>query len=289
MSDNKANINWFPGHMTKAVREMEQNIKLIDIVIEILDARIPFSSRNPIIDKLAKDKYRLLVFNKTDLADPALTKKWEEYYKEKGWVSVSMDSRKTKDARNITPIVMEICKEKLERDRRKGLLKRPIKSMIVGIPNVGKSTFINSYAGRASAKTGNKPGVTKGVQWIRLGNNLDLLDTPGVLWPKFDDKITGINLALIGSINDNILSKYDLALHLIDFLENNYCGIISKRYNIEEVKEGHEVLSSIADTRKCILKGGEPDIEKAATILIDDLRNGSLGKISLEEPSADKE
>ncbi|WP_173471785.1 ribosome biogenesis GTPase YlqF [Eubacterium ruminantium] len=289
MSDNKANINWFPGHMTKAVREMEQNIKLIDIVIEILDARIPFSSRNPIIDKLAKDKYRLLVFNKTDLADPALTKKWEEYYKEKGWVSVSMDSRKTKDARNITPIVMEICKEKLERDRRKGLLKRPIKSMIVGIPNVGKSTFINSYAGRASAKTGNKPGVTKGVQWIRLGNNLDLLDTPGVLWPKFDDKITGINLALIGSINDNILSKYDLALHLIDFLENNYCGIISKRYNIEEVKEGHEVLSSIADTRKCILKGGEPDVEKAATILIDDLRNGSLGKISLEEPSADKE
>ncbi|MCR5367427.1 ribosome biogenesis GTPase A [Eubacterium ruminantium] len=289
MSDNKANINWFPGHMTKAVREMEQNIKLIDIVIEILDARIPFSSRNPIIDKLAKDKYRLLVFNKTDLADPALTKKWEEYYKEKGWVSVSMDSRKTKDARNITPIVMEICKEKLERDRRKGLLKRPIKSMIVGIPNVGKSTFINSYAGRASAKTGNKPGVTKGVQWIRLGNNLDLLDTPGVLWPKFDDKITGINLALIGSINDNILSKYDLALHLIDFLENNYCGIISKRYNIEEVKEGHEVLSSIADTRRCILKGGEPDIEKAATILIDDLRNGSLGKISLEEPSADKE
>ena len=289
MSDNKANINWFPGHMTKAVREMEQNIKLIDIVIEILDARIPFSSRNPIIDKLAKDKYRLLVFNKTDLADPALTKKWEAYYKEKGWVSVSMDSRKTKDARNITPIVMEICKEKLERDRRKGLLKRPIKSMIVGIPNVGKSTFINSYAGRASAKTGNKPGVTKGVQWIRLGNNLDLLDTPGVLWPKFDDKITGINLALIGSINDNILSKYDLALHLIDFLENNYCGIISKRYNIEEVKEGHEVLSSIADTRKCILKGGEPDIEKAATILIDDLRNGSLGKISLEEPSADKE
>lgn len=289
MSDNKANINWFPGHMTKAVREMEQNIKLIDIVIEILDARIPFSSRNPIIDKLAKDKYRLLVFNKTDLADPALTKKWEEYYKEKGWVSVSMDSRKTKDARNITPIVMEICKEKLERDRRKGLLKRPIKSMIVGIPNVGKSTFINSYAGRASAKTGNKPGVTKGVQWIRLGNNLDLLDTPGVLWPKFDEKITGINLALIGSINDNILSKYDLALHLIDFLENNYCGIISKRYNIEEVKEGHEVLSSIADTRKCILKGGEPDIEKAATILIDDLRNGSLGKISLEEPSADKE
>ena len=283
MSDNKANINWFPGHMTKAVREMEQNIKLIDIVIEILDARIPFSSRNPIIDKLAKDKYRLLVFNKTDLADPALTKKWEEYYKEKGWVSVSMDSRKTKDARNITPIVMEICKEKLERDRRKGLLKRPIKSMIVGIPNVGKSTFINSYAGRASAKTGNKPGVTKGVQWIRLGNNLDLLDTPGVLWPKFDDKITGINLALIGSINDNILSKYDLALHLIDFLENNYCGIISKRYNIEET-EKDEILKAIADSRKCLLKGGEPDIEKAAAILIDDLRSGNLGRVTLEIP-----
>ncbi|SEF41928.1 ribosome biogenesis GTPase A [Eubacterium ruminantium] len=282
--DDKININWYPGHMTKAVREMEQNIKLIDIVIEILDARIPFSSRNPIMDKLAMGKYRLMIMNKSDLADPSILKKWEKYYEEMGIKTISIDSRVTKNARNITPVVMDICKEKLERDKRRGLLKRPVKAMIVGIPNVGKSTFINSYAGRASAKTGNKPGVTKGVQWIRLGNDIDLLDTPGVLWPKFEDKQIGINLALIGSVNDNIISKYDLSILLIDYLENNYCGILSKRYNIEEVKDANEVLLEIADVRKCVLKGGEPDIEKAASILIDDLRNGSLGRISLETP-----
>ena len=279
-----AAINWYPGHMTKAVREMEQNIKLIDIVIELLDARVPFSSRNPVIDKLAANKYRLMLHNKSDLADATVTKKWEEYYKEKGIRVIALDSRVSKNARGITPVVTEICKEKIERDRRKGLLKRPVKAMIVGIPNAGKSTFINSYAGKASAKTGNKPGVTKGVQWIRFGNDIDLLDTPGVLWPKFEDKRTGINLALIGSINDNIIEKHELSLYFIDYLKNNYCGIISKRYNIEEVMDAEDILHGIADVRKCVLKGGEPDLEKAAQLLIDDLRSGSLGRISLETP-----
>lgn len=279
-----AAINWYPGHMTKAVREMEQNIKLIDIVIELLDARVPFSSRNPVIDKLAANKYRLMLLNKSDLADATVTKKWEEYYKEKGIRVIALDSRVSKNARGITPVVTEICKEKIERDRRKGLLKRPVKAMIVGIPNAGKSTFINSYAGKASAKTGNKPGVTKGVQWIRFGNDIDLLDTPGVLWPKFEDKRTGINLALIGSINDNIIEKHELSLYFIDYLKNNYCGIISKRYNIEEVMDAEDILHGIADVRKCVLKGGEPDLEKAAQLLIDDLRSGSLGRISLETP-----
>ena len=275
------NINWYPGHMTKAMREMEKSIKLVDLVIELLDARVPLASRNPDIDKLANGKYRMIILNKVDLADPAVTSKWVEYFEGLGIKAVTLDSRKSGEAKKITNIVNEICKEKFERDKRKGLLQRPVKAMVAGIPNVGKSTFINSYAGKASAKTGNKPGVTKGLQWINLGKNINLIDTPGVLWPKFESHDTGMRLAIIGSINDNILSKYDLAEYLIYYLINNYCGIISKRYNIEET-DVSKVLLGIADSRKCLMKGGEPDTEKAAAILIDDMRSGSLGRISLE-------
>ncbi|MCR4608304.1 MAG: ribosome biogenesis GTPase YlqF [Eubacterium sp.] len=275
------NINWYPGHMTKAMREMEKSIKLVDLVIELLDARVPLASRNPDIDKLANGKYRMIILNKVDLADPAATSKWVEYFEGLGIKAVTLDSRKSGEAKKITNIVNEICKEKFERDKRKGLLQRPVKAMVAGIPNVGKSTFINSYAGKASAKTGNKPGVTKGLQWINLGKNINLIDTPGVLWPKFESHDTGMRLAIIGSINDNILSKYDLAEYLIYYLINNYCGIISKRYNIEET-DVSKVLLGIADSRKCLMKGGEPDTEKAAAILIDDMRSGSLGRISLE-------
>ena len=275
------NINWYPGHMTKAMREMEKSIKLVDLVIELLDARVPLASRNPDIDKLANGKYRMIILNKVDLADPAATSKWVEYFEGLGIKAVTLDSRKSGEAKKITNIVNEICKEKFERDKRKGLLQRPVKAMVAGIPNVGKSTFINSYAGKASAKTGNKPGVTKGLQWINLGKNINLIDTPGVLWPKFESHDTGMRLAIIGSINDNILSKYDLAEYLINYLINNYCGIISKRYNIEEM-DVSKVLLGIADSRKCLMKGGEPDTEKAAAILIDDMRSGSLGRISLE-------
>ena len=275
------NINWYPGHMTKAMREMEKSIKLVDLVIELLDARVPLASRNPDIDKLANGKYRMIILNKVDLADPAVTSKWVEYFEGLGIKAVTLDSRKSGEAKKITNIVNEICKEKFERDKRKGLLQRPVKAMVAGIPNVGKSTFINSYAGKASAKTGNKPGVTKGLQWINIGKNINLIDTPGVLWPKFESHDTGMRLAIIGSINDNILSKYDLAEYLINYLINNYCGIISKRYNIEET-DVSKVLLGIADSRKCLMKGGEPDTEKAAAILIDDMRSGSLGRISLE-------
>ena len=275
------NINWYPGHMTKAMREMEKSIKLVDLVIELLDARVPLASRNPDIDKLANGKYRMIILNKVDLADPAATSKWVEYFEGLGIKAVTLDSRKSGEAKKITNIVNEICKEKFERDKRKGLLQRPVKAMVAGIPNVGKSTFINSYAGKASAKTGNKPGVTKGLQWINLGKNINLIDTPGVLWPKFESHDTGMRLAIIGSINDSILSKYDLAEYLINYLINNYCGIISKRYNIEET-DVSKVLLGIADSRKCLMKGGEPDTEKAAAILIDDMRSGSLGRISLE-------
>jgi ribosome biogenesis GTPase A len=216
------NINWYPGHMTKAMREMEKSIKLVDLVIELLDARVPLASRNPDIDKLANGKYRMIILNKVDLADPADTSKWVEYFEGLGIKAVTLDSRKSGEAKKITNIVNEICKEKFERDKRKGLLQRPVKAMVAGIPNVGKSTFINSYAGKASAKTGDKPGVTKGLQWINLGNNINLIDTPGVLWPKCESHDTGMRLAIIGSINDNILSKYDLAEYLINYLINNY-------------------------------------------------------------------
>lgn len=274
-------INWYPGHMTRAMREMEKSIKLVDLVIELLDARVPLASRNPDIDRLANGKFRMIILNKADLADPSATSEWAEYFRSRGIKTVTLDSRKNGETKKINGLITEVCREKFERDRKKGLLQRPVKAMIAGIPNVGKSTFINSYAGKASAKTGNKPGVTKGLQWINSGKDVNLIDTPGVLWPKFDNPDTGMRLALIGSINDNILSKYDLAMYLIDYLKNNYCGTLTKRYNIEET-ENDLILRSIADSRKCLLKGGEPDITKAASILIDDLRSGSLGRISLE-------
>ncbi|MBQ8924240.1 MAG: ribosome biogenesis GTPase YlqF [Lachnospiraceae bacterium] len=277
-------IQWYPGHMTKAKRMMQENIKLIDIVIELLDARTPLSSKNPDIDELAKNKYRLVLLNKADIADPVRTSAWEKYFKDKGFFVVCLDSRKNSGMKVITDTVKEACKEKLERDRKRGIIGRPIRAMVVGIPNVGKSTFINSYAKKAVTKVGNKPGVTKGKQWIRIDKNIELLDTPGILWPKIDDENTGSNLAFIGSINDDILNKSELAIKFIDFLKNNYCNNLIERYNINVDDESHKILSDIAIIRKCLKKGEEPDIDKAANILFEDFRSGKLGRISLETP-----
>lgn len=277
-------IQWYPGHMTGALRMMKENIKLIDIVIELLDARVPGASRNPDIDTLANGKYRLLIMNKVDLADPELTRRWKAYYEEKGLQVVLMDSRNRKEASAVSRVVQEICREKIERDRRKGIVGRPIKAMIVGIPNVGKSTFINSFAGKASAKTGNKPGVTRGKQWIRISRDMDLLDTPGILWPKFQDQMVGKRLAWIGSINDDILEKTGLAADLITFLQKNSCNLLQDRYTITEGMSAVEALMQIAEVRKCIKKGNEPDIDKAAICLLDDLRSGRLGRVTLEYP-----
>lgn len=284
MNDNKMNIQWYPGHMTKAKRMMQEDIKLIDIVIELLDARIPLSSKNPDIDELAKNKFRLILLNKADLADASVTTKWEEYFKEKGYFVLCLDSRKNTGMKSITDKVKEACKEKLERDRKRGIIGRPIRAMVVGIPNVGKSTFINSYSKKAVAKVGNKPGVTKGKQWIRIDKNVELLDTPGILWPKFEDEAIGLRLSYIGSINDDILTKSEIALSLIDFLKNNYCNTLMDRYNIDIEKNSHEILSDIAIIRKCLKKGSEPDYDKAANILFEDFRSGKLGRISLESP-----
>jgi len=284
------NFQWYPGHMTKAKRMMQENIKLIDLVIELVDARAPMSSRNPDIDELGKNKARLILLNKADLADDRATTAWYDYFKEKGFFVVKLDSRTKSGMKAITPIVNEACKEKIERDRRRGIINRPVRAMVVGIPNVGKSTFINSFAGKACAKTGNKPGVTKGKQWIRLSKTLELLDTPGILWPKFEDQEVGKKLAFIGSMNDEILNIDELAYELVRFLSARYPDVLSKRYEAFET-EPVSLMQEIATNRKCFTKGEELDMHKTGKMIIDDFRSGRLGKITLEFPEdeTDKE
>lgn len=278
------NIQWYPGHMTKAVRMMQEDIKLIDIVLELVDARVPYSSKNPDIDELAKNKFRLILLNKVDLADDRITEEWEAYYKEKGFSVVKVNARSGAGMKSITGVIQETCKEKLERDRKRGILNRPLRAMIVGIPNVGKSTFINSYAGKACTKTGNKPGVTKGKQWIRLNKQVELLDTPGILWPKFDDQSVGVRLAMIGSIRDEILDTRELSMEFIAYLKAEYPGVLQKEYDADESKMVYDILSQIAVSRGCKLKGEQLDYDKAAAILLENYRNGKLGGISLETP-----
>lgn len=278
------NFQWYPGHMTKAKRQMQEDIKLIDIVVELVDARIPLSSRNPDIDELGKNKFRLVILNKADLADPARTELWKEFFKAKGCFVVTMDARKRQNMKLVTDAIMDACKEKIERDRKRGIKNRPIRAMIVGIPNVGKSTFINSYAGKAVTKTGNKPGVTKGKQWIRPDKMVELLDTPGILWPKFEDQLVGLRLAWIGSIKDEILNTDELAIEMIRFLVKEYPGILHERYKVDETCDSTDILMQIAKERNCLLKGSELDYSKAAVLLIDEFRAGILGRITLEMP-----
>ena len=280
-------INWYPGHMTGARRKMQEDIKLCDVVIELLDARIPGSSKNPDLDDLIGNKKRLIILNKADMADSVVTEKWVNYYESKGIKVLTMDSRVRKQTLKVTAAVKEVCKEKIERDRRRGIAARPIKAMVAGIPNVGKSTFINSFVGKTSAKTGNKPGVTRGNQWIRISKDINLLDTPGILWPKFDNQQIGLNLSFIGSINDNILEMTEVAGEFISFLKDNYCNILAERYMIKDVDDVFQIMEEIAIAKKCVKKGGEPDIEKACILLLDDFRSGKLGRISLETPQED--
>ena len=278
------NVQWYPGHMTKAKRMMQEDIKLIDLIIELVDARVPLSSRNPDIDELGKNKARLILLNKSDLADERQNAAWETYFLEKGFFVVKVNSKSGVGVKAVHGAIQEACKEKIERDRRRGIKNRPVRCMVVGIPNVGKSTFINTFAGKACAKTGNKPGVTKGKQWIRLKKGVELLDTPGILWPKFEDQNVGIRLALIGSIKDEILNIDELSLVLIEYLVNHYAGILTQRYEIVEEGKPVEMLEAIAKNRNCLLKGGELDYSKAAALLIEDFRSGKLGKITLEIP-----
>lgn len=278
------NYQWYPGHMTKARRMMQENIKLIDLVIEVVDARAPLSSRNPDIDELGKNKFRIILLNKADLADPRYNTLWMEYFKSKGFFVQEMNSKTGAGIKNIQALVDEACKEKTERDKKRGILNRPVRAMVVGIPNVGKSTFINALAGKACTKTGNKPGVTKGKQWIRLNKGLELLDTPGILWPKFEDQAVGERLAVIGSMNDEILHMDELAVRLLTYLQKEYPEILKERYRIDLNSDAYQILEEICRIRKCFLKGEVPDIDRAAGMVLEDFRSGRIGRITLEHP-----
>ena len=281
------NYQWYPGHMTKAKRMMQENISLIDLVIELVDARIPLSSRNPDIDELGKNKSRLILLNKSDLADERANRLWLDHFKAKGYHVIEVNARSGKGLHAIGGAVKEACREKLERDRKRGIRNRPVRAIVVGIPNVGKSTFINSFAGRACTKTGNKPGVTKGKQWIRMNKDLELLDTPGILWPKLESEEVGRNLAFIGSMNDDILQLTELAAELIAFLLKHYRQQLADRYRMETPDDPETpltVLTHICEDRKCYKKGQEADYEKAAAIVLDDFRSGRIGRITLELP-----
>ena len=281
------NIQWYPGHMTKAKRAMKEDVKLVDLVIELVDARAPLASRNPDIDSLAAGKGRVILLNKADLASEKANAVWITYFESQGFQVMKIDARAKATLKQLNALIQEACKEKIERDRRRGILNRPVRAMVVGIPNVGKSTFINSFAGKACAKTGNKPGVTKGNQWIRLNKTLELLDTPGILWPKFEDQRVGLLLAFIGSINDEILNKDELALELLKLLQEHYPDVLKDRYKIDESSE-ENLLIQVAKVRGCLAKGGEPDYSRAAALVIDDYRSGKLGRITLEFPPVKK-
>lgn len=278
------NFQWYPGHMTKAKRAMQEDIKLIDVVIELVDARVPYSSKNPDIDELAKNKSRIILLNKCDLANQERTSQWKDFYEGQGYFVALVNSRNGNGVKAVHEVIQQACKEKIERDRKRGIINRPVRAMIVGIPNVGKSTFINSFAGKACTKTGNRPGVTKGKQWIRLNKNVELLDTPGILWPKFEDQMVGLRLAFIGSIKEEILNILDLSLELIKFMNENYNGMLENFYGIEGSENAVEVLENIARKRGCLQKGSELDLDKAAGILMDDFKGGRIGKITLEFP-----
>ena len=269
--------------MTKAKRMMQENIKLIDVIIELIDARTPVSSKNPDIEQMAQNKIRVILLNKYDLADENETKKWKKYYEDKGYFTALVNSKSGKGVRAVNGVVMEACREKIERDRKRGIINRPVRAMIVGIPNVGKSTFINSFAGKACAKTGDKPGVTKGKQWIKLGKNIELLDTPGILWPKFEDQSVGLRLALIGSIKDEILQIEELAGELIKYLREEYPAFLEDYLGFEAEGKEYEILEKYALRRGCLQKGSLADTERVAALMMDDFRGGKAGRITLEK------
>jgi ribosome biogenesis GTPase A len=287
--EERMDYQWYPGHMTKARRMMQENIGLVDLVIELADARIPLSSRNPDIDSLCGGKARILLMTKADMADPVRTAKFQKYFEDKGFMVIAMDARTRKANEKIKAYVEKACAAKRERDKRRGIVGRPLRAMVVGIPNVGKSTFINSFAGKASAKTGNKPGVTRGKQWIRLNKSLELLDTPGILWPKFEDRQVGVNLALTGAIRQELLEEQELSLELLDFLQREYPALLKERYAPEGAEwefpmDNAKLLGEIALSRNLLKTGGEPDWQRAAKMVLDDFRNGKTGRISLETP-----
>ena len=292
------NINWYPGHMNKARKMMESDVKLVDLVIEILDARCPMASGNPDIDRFAGKKSRLILLNKADLADKRISEEWKEYFKKKGISVFFLNSKNKEGLRGVLPAVNDVCKDRIQRNEAKGIKNMPIRAMVVGIPNVGKSTFINAFSGKNVTKTGDRPGVTTGKQWIKISPQLELLDTPGILWPKFEDQEVAKKLAYIGSINDEILITEELAGDLLSYLYDDYRDMLKDRYDITEdtlkplEDEESEVfctkqsllLSQVAIRLGCLKKGAEPDLYKASVRFLDEFRGGKIGKITLERP-----
>jgi ribosome biogenesis GTPase A len=283
------NIQWFPGHMAKTRRLITENLHLIDVVIELLDARIPKSSKNPEIDEIIKTKPRVVVLNKCDLADENISKEWAKWYNDNGYANIFIDSIKGKGINELKAKLRSIMKDKIERDKQKGIIFRSIRTMAVGIPNVGKSSFINKIAGHASAVTGDKPGVTRGKQWIRLNEEIELLDTPGILWPKFDDQEIGLNLAFTGAIKDDIMDTIEIAAALFEKLKITYPKLISERFKLTSVedKTGLELLKEAGKKRGCIISGGEVDLTRISAVFLDEFRGGKIGRISLERPITD--
>ncbi len=281
-------IQWFPGHMAKTRRLITDNLKLVDVVIELVDARIPLSSRNPEIDRIVGKKPRVLVLNKSDIADAQANAKWVEFFEKKGICTIQADSLSGKGLKNFDAAIERVLAEKFARESEKGMQRRAVKMLVVGIPNVGKSSFINRLSGRAAAKTGDRPGVTTAKQWIRTAGKYELLDTPGILWPKFDDPLVGRRIAFTGGIKDEIMDVEELAYFLVGFLRENYLDMLVSRYKLEDVDLAEygdfELLELIGKKRGCIVSGGNVDTIRASNLILDEFRGAKIGKITLELP-----
>lgn len=281
--ENNSIIQWFPGHMAKARREITESLNKVDIVFELYDSRIPYSSKNPMVDEIVKNKPRLVLLNKANIADEKVTQGWIEYYKNKGILALDIDSISGYNIGKIVSYANKVLKEVFEKREKKGIKSKQIKAMIIGIPNVGKSTLINKLAKRKATNVGDKPGVTKAQSWIKVNEDMFLLDTPGVLWPKFEDQMVGLRLAICGSIKDDILNTIEIAQGAIHIIKNNYANLLIERYKLDDIKaDDLEVLSDIAFKRGCLLKGGEPDLLRTATLLLNDIRSIRIGRMSYE-------
>lgn len=284
----KQTVQWFPGHMAKTRRLIKESLSMVDAVTELLDARIPLSSRNPEIEQITAGKPRIILLNKCDVADEAATRKWIKYFEDSGFFAIPVDCRSGKGLNAYIPLVRKVLQEKIQANTEKGMVGKPLRVMVVGIPNTGKSSFINKMAGRNRAQVADKPGVTRHNQWFNIGNGIELLDTPGVLWPKFDDPVVGDRLAFIGSVKDTILDSETMAIRLLDVLKKEYADRLTERYKLKNIDfesiEGYELLEAIGRKRGMLISGGEIDTERASVMLLDEYRAGRLGKITMEFP-----
>ncbi|KYD05092.1 ribosome biogenesis GTPase YlqF [Bacillus atrophaeus] len=279
-------IQWFPGHMAKARREVTEKLKLIDIVYELVDARIPMSSRNPMIEEILKNKPRIMLLNKADKADAAVTKQWKEHFEKQGIPSLSINSVNGQGLNQIVPSSKELLQEKIDKRKAKGVKPRAIRALIIGIPNVGKSTLINRLAKKNIAKTGDRPGITTSQQWVKVGKELELLDTPGILWPKFEDELVGLRLAITGAIKDSIINLQDVAVFGLRFLEEHYPDRLKERYGLEEIPEDiADLFDAIGEKRGCLMSGGLINYDKTTEVIIRDIRTEKFGRLSFEQPS----